>query len=185
MTQSPVISPAQPLQSPPHASQRLMFRRFNQDDAAVFFRLNSEPQILRYTTRAPLTSLAAANAVLNSELFCADDRAGLGRFACVDKYSGLVIGTVGLRPAPEFAATAFGYRILPEYWGRGLATEAAQAMLHYGHQQLTLEKMVATVFPQNTASIRVLEKVGLVFEREVRQMDGQFTEIEHSLWLYC
>lgn len=148
-------------------SERLTLRRFTSADAAVFFRLNSEPELVQYTARAALTSLSAAKAMLDSEHFRHNEKAGLGRFACVEKSSGTVIGVVGLRPELNFGGYAFGYRILPEYWGQGFATEAALAILNYAAVRLQLHHLVATVFPQNIASVRVLEKIGMVFEQEV------------------
>jgi RimJ/RimL family protein N-acetyltransferase len=160
-------------------SERLVLRRFSHADAAVFFRLNSEPELVQYTARAALTSVDAAMATLDSEQFRHDEKAGLGRFACVEKSTGKVIGVAGLRPEPEYGGYAFGYRILPEHWGQGFATEAATTLLQYGYHQLKLQHIMATVFPQNVASVRVLEKIGLVFEKEVRLAGS--TEI---LWLY-
>jgi len=160
-------------------SERLTLRRFTSADAAVLFRINSEPELVKYTTRAALTSLAEAATTLESADFRAAESAGLGRFACVEKSTGLVVGIAGLRPAPEHDCFAFGYRILPEYWGQGFATEAATTLLQYGYKKLQLDKIVATVFPQNTASVRVLEKLGLLFEKEVILADSP-----QILWLY-
>lgn len=160
-------------------SERLTLRRFTSADAAVFFRINSEPALVQYTARAALTSLAEAAATLESEHFRGDESAGLGRFACVEKSTGKVVGIVGLRPAPEHESFAFGYRILPEYWGQGFATEAATTLLQYGYHQLKLDNILATVFPENKASVRVLEKLGLVFEKEVL-----LAETAQTLWLY-
>jgi RimJ/RimL family protein N-acetyltransferase len=160
-------------------SERLTLRRFTSEDVEVFFRINSEPDLVQYTTRAALTSLAEAATTLESTNFRADESVGLGRFACVEKSTGLVVGIVGLRPTPEHDCFAFGYRILPEYWGQGFATEAATTLLQYGYETLKLAHIVATVFPQNLASQRVLEKLGLVFEKEVL-----LAETTQKLWLY-
>ncbi|WP_164852331.1 GNAT family N-acetyltransferase [Rheinheimera riviphila] len=160
-------------------SERLTLRRFTSEDVEVFFRINSEPDLVQYTTRAALTSLDEAATTLESTHFRADESVGLGRFACVEKSTGLVVGIAGLRPAPEHDSFAFGYRILPEYWGRGFATEAATTLLQYGYGMLQLDKIVATVFPKNLASQRVLEKLGLVFEKEVILADSP-----QILWLY-
>jgi len=148
-------------------SDRLTLRRFNSADAAVFFRLNSEPELVQYTARAALTSQSAAEELLESDHFRSNEKAGLGRFACVENSTGLVIGIVGLRPELDFGGFAFGYRMLPEYWGQGFATEAAFAILKYADVVLKLDHLVAAVFPQNIASVRVLEKIGMVFDREV------------------
>lgn len=59
-----------------------------------------------------------------------------------------------------------GYRLRPEFWGRGLATEAAQAALRYGFESLDLPEIVAHTIPANKRSRRVIEKIGLVFSEE-------------------
>ena len=59
-----------------------------------------------------------------------------------------------------------GYRLRPEFWGRGLATEAGQAALRYGFEYLELREIVAYTLPANQRSRRVIEKIGLVFSEE-------------------
>ena len=59
-----------------------------------------------------------------------------------------------------------GYRLRPEFWGRGLATEAGQAALRYGFECLELREIVAYTLPANKRSRRVIEKIGLVFSEE-------------------
>jgi ribosomal-protein-alanine N-acetyltransferase len=59
------------------------------------------------------------------------------------------------------------YRLLPAYWGQGLATEAAQASVRYGFAKLGLKRIIGLAMPENIASIRVLEKAGLHYTEEV------------------
>ena len=60
-----------------------------------------------------------------------------------------------------------GYRFLPKYWGRGLATEACGACVNFGFDVMQIDRIIGLVLPQNEASIRVLEKSGLVLEDEM------------------
>ncbi len=69
-----------------------------------------------------------------------------------------------------------GYRFLPEYWGQGLATEASRAALQYGFEVIGLKRVIGLVMPENVASIRVLEKVGMQYEKSVRY-DGDPVEL--------
>ena len=73
----------------------------------------------------------------------------------------------GLKYLPEWEEVDLGYRLLPEYWGRGLATEASLASLRYGFETLQLSRILGLVHPANVRSIRVLEKCGLTFEKMV------------------
>lgn len=160
-------------------TERLLLRRFVDSDAEAFFRLNSEPDIVRFTARKPLTHVDEARAVLASAAFRADEQIGLGRFACVEKTSGQVIGLVGLKPPTELAHVDMGFRFLKEFWGKGYAPEAAAAIVRYAKETLLLEHVIATVFPENIASIRVLEKLGLTLTGKVR-----LAVAEHELLLY-
>jgi RimJ/RimL family protein N-acetyltransferase len=78
------------------------------------------------------------------------------------------IGTCGLIKREQLPDVDIGFAYLPEFRGQGYAIEAARAVLAYGKRQFGLSRIVAIVSPDNTGSIRVLEKVGMKFERMVR-----------------
>lgn len=147
-------------------TERLTLRAMTADDAEAFYQLNSDPQVMRYTGEPPLQSVQeAAGAIASYPDF---ERYGFGRWGCVLKAEQRLIGFCGLKSLPELDAVDVGYRLLPEYWGRGLATEACQASVDFGFRVLGLEEIIALVMPGNAASIRVLEKVGLQFVSEVK-----------------
>jgi RimJ/RimL family protein N-acetyltransferase len=146
-------------------TSRLQHRALSVDDAKFFYALNSHPDVMRWTGESPLSSLdAAREAIVNYPDF---DARGYGRWACVLKETGAVIGFCGLKYLPDLDAVDVGYRFLPQYWGQGLATEACRASLEFGFTTLHLDQIIALVLPENVASIRVLEKAGM-------QADGQF-----------
>ena len=74
-----------------------------------------------------------------------------------------IIGFAGLKYLPEFEKTDIGFRFLPEYWGKGIATEVSVAIIRYGFEILKLENIIGIADPMNIGSCRVLEKVGLKF----------------------
>jgi ribosomal-protein-alanine N-acetyltransferase len=93
----------------------------------------------------------------------------LGLWATVYKGSGKFIGRCGLLPwdiegQPQVEVA---YTIARDYWGQGLATEAAQAILKYGFEKLNLARLVSLIEPENIASQRVAEKIGMSFEKRV------------------
>ena len=135
------------------------------DDAEAFFRLNSHPDVIRYTGEPPLASVEAARTAI--EKYPDWDDPGYGRWACVLRDEGTMIGFCGLKLLPELGATDIGYRLHPDYWGKGLATEAARATLRYGFETLALDEVIALVLPGNVASIRVLEKLGMARTEDV------------------
>lgn len=145
-------------------TERLLHRKFTVADAEAAYALNSNPDVMRYTGEPLLESVDAAREfIANDSDF---DRVGYGRWACVLKESQSIIGFCGLKYLPEFDEVDVGYRFLPSHWGHGLATEACSACLDFGLDTLGLDRIVAFVIPENAASIRVLEKVGMQFDAE-------------------
>jgi [ribosomal protein S5]-alanine N-acetyltransferase len=94
---------------------------------------------------------------------------GFGMWMLRDRASNAVIGRAILRhlDVEGVDEVETGYGFLPACWGRGLATEIAQACVRIGFDQLGLESVVAVTTPANTASQRVMQKAGLVYERDI------------------
>ena len=147
---------------------RLVLRRFVPDDLDAFYELGSRPEIIRYAQATPLASREAAREFMHAAPFHDYATYGYGRFACVWKPSGAVIGFSGIKFVPEIADNELGYRFLPEYWSRGLATEAGRASIEFARSVLGLKRLVALVHPDNAASARVLDKLGFSIERPIR-----------------
>jgi [ribosomal protein S5]-alanine N-acetyltransferase len=94
---------------------------------------------------------------------------GFGMWMLRDRASNAVIGRAILRhlDVEGVDEVETGYGFLPACWGRGLATEIARACVRIGFDQLGLESIVAVTTPANTASQRVMQKAGLVYERDI------------------
>ena len=145
-------------------TDRLQHRAFTVDDAAAFFALNSNQDVMRFTGEPLLASVdAARQAIANYQDF---DKVGYGRWACVLKETQAIIGFCGLKYLADLDEVDVGYRFLPQHWGRGLATEACVASLKFGFNKLCLNQIIGLVLPDNAASIRVLEKSGMQSEGE-------------------
>ena len=147
---------------------RLILRRFTLDDLPAFYELCSRPEIIRYAQSTPLASLEEARAMMHAAPFQDYATYGYGRFACVWKESGAVIGFSGVKYVPELGETELGYRFLPEFWGLGLATEAGRASIEFAGAELGLRRLVALVHPDNHASANVLQKLEFDVERQLR-----------------
>jgi ribosomal-protein-alanine N-acetyltransferase len=109
------------------------------------------------------------------------DGYGYGIWLLRDRTTGTFAGRGGLRNAvfearPEIE---MAYALLPEFWGRGLATEYARALLRIGHGDLGLAELVALARPDNAASRRVLEKTGFRYERDVFHQDATHWLFRH------
>jgi ribosomal-protein-alanine N-acetyltransferase len=94
------------------------------------------------------------------------DEHGFSLWAVTDRANGTVMGDAGLihyaHRGPEIE---LAYRLAKPYWGKGYATEAARAWVQHGFDELGLDRIVAVTHPENAASQRVLEKVGMRYER--------------------
>lgn len=97
---------------------------------------------------------------------------GFGLWALEERASGAMIGFVGLVHLDDWARspheTEVGWRLDRSFWGRGLATEGAAASVRYGFEEIGLESIISIIQPENVASRRVAEKVGLTLRGEAR-----------------
>ena len=152
--------------TPTVETERLLLRWFDMDDLEAFYALGTEPNVIRYVGNVPFASLDAARETLVSVPLKDYANYGFGRFACVWKETGQVIGFCGPKLLPEMREVELGYRFLPRFWSKGLATEAGRAVVAYSRDVLRLERMIALVHPENVASSRVLQKLNFGFERK-------------------
>lgn len=153
---------------------RLKLRRFTAEDAPAMFRLGSDPVVMRYIGSPPMQTTAEALVYLQSHPLADYQRTGFGRLALEWPQSGEIIGFCGLKWVDEINGFDLGYRLLPPYWGQGLAVEAANAVLAdarkgsvccpHGLQQ---NQIFGLVHPDNQGSIRVLEKLGFVYQQDI------------------
>ena len=96
------------------------------------------------------------------------ERHGVGLYLTALKEGGAPIGLCGLIKRETLEDIDIGFAFLPEFWGRGYAVEAAAAVLAHGRDDLGLRRIVAITAQDNQSSIRLLEKIGLTFERLIR-----------------
>jgi ribosomal-protein-alanine N-acetyltransferase len=141
-------------------TKRLTLRLFTIDDLQIMFRLGTDPDIIKYAD-TPCKDLEEAKQRLEQGPLADYQKYGYGRFAVELKKTGKVIGFCGIKYLPEIDLPELGYRYLKEYWGMGIGTEAAQACVEFARQDLKIEKLIALIVPENIASIRVAEKLGM------------------------
>ncbi len=150
-------------------TERLVLREFVEADAEAFHVLGSHPEIIRYThdPGGGLKSVEHAREILRTHPLADYKKHGYGRWACVHRESGELIGFAGLKFLEDLQEVDIGYRLRPEYWGLGLATEACRPIIDYGFEQRSLDEIIGLVLPENLASVRVLEKLGLRYQGPV------------------
>jgi ribosomal-protein-alanine N-acetyltransferase len=139
---------------------RLRLRLFTPEDVRIMFRLSTDPDVIKYADTAA-KDMAEAKQRLEDGPLSDYEKYGYGRFAVELKETGEVIGFCGIKYLPEIDLPEVGYRYLKEYWGRGIGTEAAQACVEFARSDLKIKKLIALIVPENVASIRVAEKLGM------------------------
>jgi len=145
-------------------TKRLILRRFTIEDVAAVYEFGSNAEVSKYTGEPPISTMQEAEQIINTVYLPEYEKYGYARMAVVHKKDQKVIGFAGLKYEAEWEATDIGYRLLPEYWGKGLATEAALPFIFYGLQVLKLPKIVGAADEKNPASCKVLEKLGLKYK---------------------
>lgn len=156
-------------------TERLLFRRMVIDDLDDLWALYCNPNITRYIPDAP-RSREEAREELVWHMHGHPKHPELGLWATIHKQAGKFIGRCGLLPweldGQEEVEVA--YTIAETYQGQGLGSEAAQAILKYGFEQLNLSRLICLIDDENVASKKVAEKIGMRFEKEGHDEMGQF-----------
>lgn len=169
---------------PEFETENLLLRAFTEDDAPAFLKMISDPKVTKYTGQEfdPKTPLSGVIELMHIAPLGDYKKYGYGRHAIVDKSSRDVIGFTGLKYLEDLDKVDIGYRLLPEYWGRGLATESCLPMLSYGFESLKLDSIIGIAMPENLASCRILAKIGLQFidERDYEEFRVAYYELSKN-----
>ncbi|MEO6209844.1 MAG: GNAT family N-acetyltransferase [Gemmatimonadaceae bacterium] len=142
-------------------TERLVLRPLTLDDLDWFSVLRGDPDVMRYIgTHGPLTPEQSVEK-LDKYLRCWTDN-GLGMFGirCGDE----PVGWGGLQPLENTGEIEVGYAFGKKSWGLGLATETARAVVAWGFLEKQLDRIVAVASPENSASRRVMDKLGMTYE---------------------
>ena len=146
-------------------TDRLLLRTFTIEDAPLIYELNLDPDVIRYTGD-PIKDIEHAKQVLEQTIIPQYALYNHGRWAVHIKPGLEFIGWCGLKARPERNEIDLGYRFLKKAWGKGFATEAAYACIKYGFDKLHLQRIVGRAMPENTGSLRVLEKCDMQYVGE-------------------
>lgn len=144
-------------------TERLLLRRWREDDLEPFAAMNADPQVMRYFPELFPRERSAASIERSERRFEED---GYGLWALETLADGRFIGFTGLAPVAFEAhftpAVEAGWRLRREAWGRGYATEAARAAVSFGFEQVGLEEIVSLTSVHNAPSIAVMRRLGMV-----------------------
>lgn len=150
---------------PETETDRLALRKLSTADAAFMLDLLNQPAFLRFIGDRGVRTIADAEKYIEQGPIDSYARLGFGLYLVERKADSVPIGICGLLKRATLKDVDIGFALLPQYWSQGYACEAAAAVMAYGKDVLGLSRIVAIVTPNNERSIRVLEKIGLRFER--------------------
>lgn len=149
-------------------TDRLTLRRLTVGDAPFMLDLLNQPSFLRFIGDRGVRSLEAARGYIARGPLASYERHGFGLYLVVLQTTGDALGICGLLQRDFLDAPDIGFAFLPRFWSQGYAFEAASAVLAYGRNALGIGRILAITAPDNTASIRLLEKLGLRFQGLVK-----------------
>ena len=157
-------------------TERLILRPFLENDVERLFLLDSNSEVMKYVGVKPLTKKEQSVEVIKMiQKQYAEN--GVGRLAVIEKESNLLIGWSFLKYLTEEIngiknVYDLGYRFLPEFWGKGYATESAKASIEYGFNMMNLDKICAHAHSENEDSNHTLKKLGFVEKGTFEEPDG-------------
>ena len=161
------------LATPPELeTSRLTLRRLLFDDAPFLVDLLNQPSFIENIGDRGVRTIEDAHRYLREGPMAMYDRFGFGLWHTALK-SGEPLGMCGLLKRDNLPDVDVGFAFLPQFWGRGFAYEAAAATLRHGAQKFGLTRVVGVVSEGNAGSIRVLEKLGMGFERMVSMREEE------------
>jgi ribosomal-protein-alanine N-acetyltransferase len=147
-------------------TSRLRFRLLSPADLESLQLILSDPEVMKYLGAEPGTTVSIEETkVILEKMIDFWSRHGFGRWGVVNKEDDKLIGLCGFRlldSIPELF-----YLFAKANWGKGLATEAAKAVVRFGFEELGFERIMAATRHANIGSIKVLTKIGMRYEKEM------------------
>lgn len=153
-------------------TERLILRPFRREDVPLYQAICADPKVMEYlggvwTAEFTEAIMAHANRGAGS---------GGGMVAVERKSDGAFLGTAGLGVEKWYPDDLqVGWRLIPQYWGQGYATEAGRAWMRHGFDRLGRDRIIAMADTPNDRSIAVMKRLGMVFDHEASLRDGDDT----------
>ncbi len=149
-------------------TERLLLQKFEMSDAAFIIELLNTPGWLRFIGDRGVKTIEDAERYIQNVPVKSYKENGFGLYKVVLKESNAPIGMCGLIKRDTLDHVDIGFAFLPAYTGKGYAYEAAKNTLMYANETLKLEKLLAIVLPDNTASVSLLKKIGMGYREHIQ-----------------
>ena len=147
---------------------RLILRWLTTDDAEFIMELVNEPSWLRFIGDRKVRTVEDARGYIAKGPAAMYDRVGFGLYLVERKDDGVPLGMCGLIKRDGLDDVDIGFAFLPRYWGQGYAFESASAVLAFGQREFGLKRIVAITSKDNESSIKLLQNIGLKFEKMIQ-----------------
>ncbi len=158
-------------------TDRLVLRHLTLNDAPFILDLVNEPSFIRFIGDRGVKTVQGARQYLLKGPIASYGRFGFGLNLAFLKETGDPLGICGLLKRETLPDVDVGFAFLPAHWRKGYAFEGARATVEHGRDTFSLKRIVAITSPDNVASIKVLEKIGLKFEAVIR-LEGDLREVK-------
>jgi|SRR5689334_23377574 len=158
-------------------TERLFLHHFRPQDHEAMYRIFCDPEVMRFSEGVKDKEWVQAWLYQCRERY---QNWGFGPYAVVEQSNQGVVGYCGLFFFPDLdgqAETEIGYRLARSAWGKGYASEAAQAVRDYAFKILGIKRLIALIDPSNVSSVRVAEKIGMNYEKDI-MLEG-YTHPDH------
>ncbi|MFC7393358.1 GNAT family N-acetyltransferase [Scopulibacillus cellulosilyticus] len=151
------------------ASERLLFRSYNDDDFDFLMSLLSDPEMVRFIGNGKTRDKNGGEKFLDWIYSTYKFGKDMGLMVLTRIEDDTPIGHAGLVPQTinDKEEIEIGYWISRKYWGKGYATEAARSLKDYGTKSLDIKRFIALIQPENLASRKVANKIGMHLEKKI------------------
>ncbi len=148
-------------------TERLLLRRINDADLSILIDMLGNPRVMRWLFSGLHMDRDSARSFIEREFTFGDESIGLG--ALCEKTPERCIGFAGILPCNylDMEDFEFGVALQEDSWNKGYAREIGEAQIRHGFQKLRVDRLLALAHPQNTASLKVLEKMGMRLVKEI------------------
>ncbi len=154
-------------------TERLLLREYNLNDVPFIFKLMNSEGWLKNIGDRNIKTHEDAEAYMQKNYLSSYEKHGFGPYLVTLKEDGTPIGSSGLYKRDNLDFPDVGFAFLSEFANKGYAYESAQAVMNYAAEKLKLQTIVGITLPENSASIKLLKKLGLAEIGTYKYEDGE------------
>ncbi|HLA43548.1 MAG TPA: GNAT family N-acetyltransferase [Aggregatilineales bacterium] len=167
-------------------TERLLLRPFHAGDADDYYnQIAGDPDVMRFLRGGQILTRDTMDEIIRLRTVYWQDH-GFGLWVVTDKYTGIFMGQCGLHMLDKTPEVEIAYAIGKGFWGDGISTEAGRAVLRWGFEEYGMDRIVAVAVQENTASQRVMVKLGMRYEKiaHVYESNLSYYAIHHADFRY-